>query len=254
MILSIMNKYKMRLGIIIQARVLSTRLPEKIILPIEYGVTFLDVLLEKIKDNFDEIPIILATSYEHSNDVLENFAEKNKILFFRGSEENVLKRFVDCSKKHQLDVIVRICSDNPFLDTGLLKKMIRDYNDEDYFSYKINGKPSILTHYGFFAEIVKVSALKRVLELNEPFYFEHVTNYIYKNEEKFEVNFIEKSIEEEYIRCTLDTINDFENLKIIYNEFYKQNFKNGYKDIIKFVSKKKELQNKMKKQILKNRK
>ncbi|MGB1043395.1 MAG: cytidylyltransferase domain-containing protein, partial [Tenacibaculum sp.] len=81
----------MSIGIIIQARVGSTRLPNKIILPIEREFTFLDLLLSKIKKNFPTIPIILATSKNKENEILKKYAEKNKVGFFKGEENNVLK-------------------------------------------------------------------------------------------------------------------------------------------------------------------
>lgn len=245
----------MSIGIIIQARVGSTRLPNKIILPIEREFTFLDLLLSKIKKNFPTIPIILATSKNEENEILKKYAEKNKVVFFKGEENNVLKRFIDCAENYQLKSIIRICSDNPFLDIQLLKNLIDNYEDEDYFSYKVNSNPSILTHYGFFAEIVSLNALKKVQKNKKGECLEHVTNCIYTNKTgDFRINFIEKKIDNNYIRCTLDTLQDFKNLKEIYFNWYKKTSDNSYKSLLEYISKNKELKELMKKEILRNSK
>lgn len=245
----------MEIAIVIQARLGSSRLPNKIILPInKENETFLDILLSKLKKNFKNIPIILATSNEPQNNVLESFSKKHDILFYRGEEHNVLKRYVDCAAKYQINTIIRVCSDNPFLDIDLLKKMIKNYQNQDYFSYSINGKPSILTHYGFFAEIVKTDALKKVLKNNNPSCFEHVTNCIYTNENEFNINFIPKVIDEKYIRCTLDTEEDFNNLKDIYHNWFLTSTKTDYKALINYLTDRKELIDSMKSQVLKNSK
>ncbi|CAM1360271.1 cytidylyltransferase domain-containing protein [Tenacibaculum xiamenense] len=244
----------MSLGIVIQARLASTRLPNKIVLPIDGEVCFLEILLDRIKEHFNKIPIILATSTNKENDLLEKYANKFGVEFFRGEEQNVLKRFVDCSEEYDLKTIIRVCSDNPFLDINHLKMLIDQYNGEDYFSFAINGKPSILTHYGFFSEIVSSKSLKKVLNSSINNCFEHVTNCIYSNQEKFNVRFVEKNIENKNIRCTLDTKQDFENLQKIHFEWYRNNRDKSLESLISFIEKNSEIEEKMKNQIETNRK
>lgn len=243
-----------RIGIIIQARIGSTRLPKKIILPVEEGTgtTFLDVLLQKIKKRFINIPIILATSKNNENNELEKYATKHNIYLFRGEEENVLKRFVDCANEYKLTTIVRVCSDNPFLDIDLLETLINDYNDEDYFSYSIKSIPSIMTHYGFFAEIVNLKSLEEVLEKGDKECFEHVTNCIYNNREVFTVRFKEIKIQDKFIRCTLDTAEDFENLKGIYTNWYKKSISKNTDSLLSYISSNRKLKESMKQQVLNN--
>ncbi|KGL62088.1 cytidylyltransferase domain-containing protein [Polaribacter sp. Hel1_85] len=222
-------------GIIIQARVSSTRLPRKIILEIDEQITFLDILLNKLKNLKVKLPIILATSNLPVDSVLSEFAKKHKIKFYKGSEENVLERFIDCAEENKIKTIVRICSDNPFIDLFYIEKMINNYKGEDYLSYKINNSPSILTHFGFFTEIVSLKALKKVASKNDSNCIEHVTNCIYKNPDHFNARFLEENIENNDVRCTLDTKADLEILKEIYFDFIKENPNAGYLEIIKFI-------------------
>lgn len=242
------------LGIIIQARVSSTRLPKKIILEIDEEVTFLDVLLKKLKKLRINLPIVLATSNLQADSVLIEFAKKYEIKLFRGSEQNVLERFIDCAKENEFETIVRICSDNPFIDLDYIEKIIENYNGEDYLSYNINNSPSILTHFGFFTEMVSLKALKKVASKKDNNCIEHVTNCIYKNPNHFNVRFIEENIYNNDIRCTLDTKVDFDILKDIYFNFTKKNPDAGYLDVIKYIETRPDLLSEMKKLIKENTK
>jgi spore coat polysaccharide biosynthesis protein SpsF len=243
-----------RTGIIIQARISSTRLPKKIILEIDEQITFLDILLGKLKKLKTNFPIILATSNLSVDDVLVEFASKHRIQFYRGSEENVLKRFIDCAEENNLNTIVRVCSDNPFIDLNYIQKIITNYKGEDYLSYKINNSPSILTHFGFFTEIVSLNALKKIASKKDNQCIEHVTNCIYKNPNHFNVRFLEENILNNDIRCTLDTKGDFEILKDIYFNFIKENPNAGYLEIIKYIETRDDLLVAMKKIIKENTK
>jgi spore coat polysaccharide biosynthesis protein SpsF len=243
-----------RTGIIIQARTSSTRLPKKIILEIEKRTTFLDVLLNRLSTLKKRLPIILATSNLEVDDVLENYSKKHQISIFRGSEQNVLDRFIKCAEEHKLSSIIRICSDNPFIDIESVLNIYKNYKGEDYLSYKINELPAILTHYGFFCEIVSLSALKKVALQNSTNCIEHVTNCIYNKPNKFNVRLINKSIENKSIRCTLDTKEDFENLKKLYFNIVKEKPGICYLEIIKYIEKEESITKSMKKIIKENSK
>lgn len=244
-------RYK-NFGIIIQARTSSTRLPGKIILEIEDRVTFLDVLLNRLNFLNIDIPIFLATSNLIVDSVLEVFAIKNNIKFYTGSEQNVLQRFINCAEENSLDTIIRICSDNPFIDLKSIENMCLKYKGEDYLSYKINEFPSILTHFGFFAEIVSLKALKKVAQKNDNKCQEHVTNCIYNSPNEYNICFLGKEIKNKEIRCTLDTKEDFDILKDLYINFIKKNPKAGYLEIIKYIETRPELLLLMKKNIKEN--
>jgi len=244
----------MNTGIIIQARTSSTRLPKKIILEIEKNTTFLDIQLKRVSVLKDRMPIILATSNLEVDDVLEKYSKKHGIKFFRGSEQNVLNIFIKCAEVNNLNSIIRICSDNPFIDVESILDLCTNYKGEDYLSYKINQVPSILTHYGFFAEIVSLSALKKINQEESSNCIEHVTNCIYKNPDRFNVQFISKVIINKNIRCTLDTKGDFDNLCKLYFGTLKKNPERGYSDIIKYIENNPSILKSMKKIIKENTK
>lgn len=208
-------------GIIIQARTCSTRLPNKVILPFYKNKNVLEIIVNNIKKNSD-IKIAMATTVNQADDVLIEVAEKLEIDYFRGSEENVLQRFVNCAEKYNFKTIVRICSDNPFLDADYLKTIFESHtkSNADYTSYKkLDGTPVIKTHYGVFCEVVELSALKKVQSLtNDKLYIEHVTNYIYTNPTEFKINLIPipEFLQSKNIRLTVDSKEDWDILTHLY--------------------------------------
>ena len=216
----------MNLGIIIQARLGSTRLPNKIILDFCDGRSIIDIIIEKIKSRFSQYPIILATGDSPKNSKLIEFSSKHNIHFFIGSENNVLSRFIEAAELYDLTHVIRICSDNPFIDMDLLDELvsIQDKFSYDYISFKNNdGLPVIKSHFGLFAEFVSVSGLRKVMSMegNNSHYIEHVTNYLYENPAEFRLKLIDlpKVISGRHdIRLTLDTQLDFNILSDLYTK------------------------------------
>src|SRR5690554_1979240 len=216
------------IGVIVQARLGSTRLPRKMVLPFYNNKGVFEIILERLKNNLGDIPIVVATTINPIDDELELICEKNQVRCFRGNEANVLQRFIDASQEFGFSKIIRICADNPFLDIKSLLQLYKRFEGEDidYCSFQTSeGTPSILTHYGFWGEGVSLSALKKVSELTkENVFLEHVTNFIYLNPELFKIDFISIPSEvDSYknIRMTLDTKEDFILLKEIYEEFHR---------------------------------
>ena len=93
----------------------STRLPGKILKPFYDGKTLLETLLDNLHKVADA-KVIVATSVNENNDELEVFLKEKRELVFRGSENDVLDRYIKAAEVNSVDGIVRICSDNPFMD------------------------------------------------------------------------------------------------------------------------------------------
>lgn len=244
--------------IIIQARVGSSRLPGKMLRPFYEGKTILDLIIENLKRSSYCDQIVLATTSNPIDQPLVEIAKKQNISCFRGSENNVLDRFVECAKKFNATNVIRICADNPFLDMELLNLLLCEASkkDVDYCSYQINGIPAIRTHLGFFCEYVSLRALERVQELTKDvFYLEHVTNYIYSHSDLFKINWLAcPELIDNYseIRLTVDTEEDFEITQSIYTELYLKSSKFSFRDVLNFLENKKEYINIMKKNIERN--
>jgi spore coat polysaccharide biosynthesis protein SpsF (cytidylyltransferase family) len=231
------------LAFIIQARMGSTRFPQKMLLPFHENLSIFDVIINKIKINFSNIPIIIATSINEENDIIEKNAKLLNCKVYRGDENDVLKRIYEAALKNRVTRIIRVCADNPFLDVLELKKLVLYVNNKnlDYASFEIDGIPSIKTHFGFWAEYVSIDALKKVIDLTqELIYHEHVTNYIYENRDLFKTDFIEPNpnvSKQVDIRMTLDTKKDFIILSQIYHDLNLQyGIDFGIDEILKYLS------------------
>ncbi len=244
---------------IVQARLGSTRLPGKILLPFFDGKSIIELLIEKLRSIDKNTDVILATSTNTINDTLVNKI-KDRVIIVRGSENDVLNRFIQAAKKNNINKIIRVCSDNPFLDIEGLKQLLQysERTSADYVGFRINNKPSIQTHFGFWAEYVSLKALQKVDYLTqEKLYHEHVTNYIYSHSDSFDIEWLDTPQfinGRDDIRLTIDTQEDFDIAKAIYKVLNEINPKFTLEDIVKYLDNHTEYLQSMKQQIIKNQK
>lgn len=206
--------------IIIQARLSSTRLPGKVLMPIWQGKSLLALQIRRIKAL--GIPFVLATTTNPSDDLLVSWADENGVAVFRGAEQNVLERFISCANQYKANHLIRVCSDNPLIQLDRIPHYLqRITSGVNYIGYcNSQGIPAIKTHWGLFVEGVSLAALEKAYEILEDhpdklFYSEHVTNFIYGHPDIFHV---ELEIAPEIIakrndlRFTIDTEDDFKNM------------------------------------------
>lgn len=231
----------MKIGIIVQARLGSTRLPGKILKQFYDGKTLLETLLEKLH-KIKGISIIVATSDSVNDDLLESFLKKKGEVVFRGSENDVLSRFIQAAQVNGIDGIVRICSDNPFIDIDAIKELIESSrcSEADYVGFRINDKPSILTHFGFWGEFVRLSALEKVAQTTAegtPAH-EHVTYHIYNHPSEYKCKWIDAPQilqGREDIRLTVDTPEDFANAQTVYADLIAENMDFTLTDVVAYL-------------------
>ncbi|MGL2964123.1 cytidylyltransferase domain-containing protein [Flavobacterium sp. RSB2_4_14] len=118
-----------KVAFIIQARMQSTRLPGKILLPLPLGSgkPLLSWIIDEVKKSKHTAEIIIATSVNPENDVLVSFCEQNNVGYFRGEEDDVLSRFTAIAKSGDYDCIVRLTADNPIIDISILDDTITEH-------------------------------------------------------------------------------------------------------------------------------
>lgn len=243
----------------IQARVGSTRLPNKILKPFYNSTSILEIILNKLKESFPKIKIVICTSANAENDSVRNLSQKLNISCYSGKENNVLKRFIDASELYPANYIIRVCADNPFLEPSYIQPLINIIKNRkelfwDYISFR-NGEniPVIKTHLGLFAEIVSLNALKKVmLNTTNPLYLEHVTNFIYSDysDPSFKIKLLDLPdflINRKDLRFTIDDIEDFITLQKVYSYYVEVGF--DIKKTIKMVDGDKAIKSVMRKNI-----
>jgi spore coat polysaccharide biosynthesis protein SpsF len=204
----------MNIGLVIQARMGSSRLPGKVLMNL-CGKPVLLHVIERLKNLKDEYKIIMITSTEEKDNVIEDFCKENSILFFRGSENDVLDRYYQAAKLFELHHIVRLTGDNPLVDANNLQFLIDEHlkNKADYSSNKSevdSGLPE-----GVGSEIFTFSALEKSwMEATNDFYREHVDEYILETPDKFKVLVVRAMNSGlstcKDLRLTIDTKEDFE--------------------------------------------
>lgn len=245
---------------IVQARCGSTRLPNKILRPFYEGKSILDLMLEKLS-SIKDTEVVVATTTNVKDDAIVTVAKNYGVRCFRGSETDVLDRFISAAELYGVKKIIRVCSDNPFLDIesiNLLINRAHSNRDADYISFDVNGLPSIKTHYGFWTEYVKLDALKKVrTQTTLPLYHEHVTNYIYSNPDKFNIVWIMdagKVVRNLPIRLTIDTESDFINAQKIYSHFVTSKIDPTISNLVDYLSEHLSIISEMESEIKKNSK
>ena len=224
---SILNKRQTEdMLIIIQARTGSSRLPKKVLLPFYENKSILDIIINRLSKNKYRIPICIATTDNINDDILFNkYNNHNNLYCYRGNENNVLKRFINCAEHYNKKTVIRVCSDNPFISLKYLEGLVDEFieNNFNYISYSIKDEKCCMkSHIGIFSEIVDLKSLKQIIEnTDKKCYLENVTEYIYENKDKFLIKLINNNFNSSIIsniRLTLDTQEDFDSLSKMFKE------------------------------------
>ena len=199
---------------IIQARMGSTRLPGKVLMLLDKKYTVLDYVINQLKHSKLLGKIIIATTNLEEDDIIADFAKKNKIEYFRGESVDVLDRYCKCAEEFSLNIIVRITSDEPLIDPTIVDQIIINFQKIgcDYASNNlIRTFPA-----GFDAEVFSRQALEKACrEAKLPSEREHVTPFMKKNKDIFKQFNLENSQNIPIPRLTLDREKDLKILRAI---------------------------------------
>ncbi|MDR0603975.1 MAG: glycosyltransferase family protein [Bacteroidales bacterium] len=203
---------------IVQARLTSSRLPDKVLKLLgREGKTILEHVYDRLLLSTNLDKIIFAIPDTESNDYLFDFLQQKEIPTFRGSEDNVLSRYYECAKKYSPQIIVRATCDNPLVDWTLIDMAIQMFinNTCDYVNMK--GYP-----LGTGTEVFSWKSLQIVYsKVEDKSDKEHVTPFFYKNPDIFSISTLQNVVyQTNKYRLTVDTEEDYELMKIIYNELY----------------------------------
>jgi len=199
---------------IIQARMASTRFSDKVLRPFCNGYNLLDYCLHNVSKAKGIDSVHVATTTKPEDDKIENYCQ-GKALIYRGSEDNVMKRFVDIIDSIKPDYIIRVCADNPFLIREGIEHLVSHHAFYDYTTYTINQIPAMLLPTGLFVECVTANALKRLYKTARSIEKEHVTYGFYnRKDQEFSCNFIDvkkfcRKADNCQLRFSVDTKADF---------------------------------------------
>jgi len=225
----------------IEARMTSSRLPGKVLLPAA-GRPMLAHLLDRLKSVKEIDEIVLATTVNKIDDPLVDFAKRAGVSVFRGDEEDVMGRVIGAAKKANADIVVEITADCPLIDPDIISQAINTYlqNPCDYLSnVMIRSYPD-----GMDVQVFPLSVLEDSAGLTQDHLDrEHVSLYIRNHPEKYkQIHLLPpQKLYWPELGLTLDDMADYELIKKIMEHFHQHNkaiFSCG--DILELLHKNKE--------------
>jgi spore coat polysaccharide biosynthesis protein SpsF len=223
----------MTTGIIVQARMLSDRLPGKVLMEVEEK-PLLAYLVERLKRSTECTKLVVATSTSPANDVIEELCQSLDVPCYRGSEQNVLQRYLKAAQLHHIETIVRITADCPLMDPTLIDSMVTSFREHPPpLHYLSNVHPRTYPH-GMDIEVFTREALKRADDRSrDPRDREHVTPYLYNQMAGDGVDHVRLEAEDHsHIRVTVDYPEDFNLISAILKELYPSNPFFGWQDVV----------------------
>lgn len=231
------SENKLKIDVIVEARMTSSRLPGKVLMP-GCGKVMLHHMIERLSWIPCISDIIIATTSNRTDDCIVELAENLAVCCFRGDEYDVLGRVVKAAQYFETDVIVEITGDDPLVDPGISFEVIKEFlesNDREYF---VTNDLEKTFPVGFNTRVFTRKLLELVeKEATHPVDREHVVNYICKRPNKFKIRNIRADgmYFRPELRLTLDTQEDYKLIKSVFDALYPKNPKFTANDVIAFL-------------------
>lgn len=205
-------------GIVLQARMGSTRLPGKVMKEL-HGKAMLGHILDRLKCSTLTDILIVATTTNEADGCIREFAQDQGVACFRGEESDVLDRYFQAAVHFGLRHIVRATADNPLVDPEELDRLVRLHieTSADY-THAFGQLPT-----GVGVECFTIETLERAWrEAFAPDHREHVNEYIQERPEAFHIEQLMVPVEKHApeLRLTVDTPEDFHKVSSIYEYLY----------------------------------
>ncbi|MBI5412962.1 glycosyltransferase family protein [Candidatus Peregrinibacteria bacterium] len=225
----------MKIVAIIQARMGSTRLPGKMMMTI-LDKPIIQWVFERVATSKIVNKLLLVTTKNSEDNILVQWAIQHSIQYFRGSCDDVLDRYYQAAQHAHADVVVRITGDCPLIDANVIDLVIRYYLDGNY-DYVSNCHPPTYPD-GLDVEVFSTKTLERAWKeaalISER---EHVTPYIWEHPELFLLGNSSRSDDISKHRWTLDTQDDFNFIKKIFEACAVKHCSCGMDDVIALLKK-----------------
>ncbi len=210
----------MKVVIIVQARMTSTRLPGKILKKV-LGKSLLEYQIERLRRVKLADEVVIATTTNETDEPILQLCNSLSVPYFRGSEEDVLSRYYEAAKVHQADAVVRVTSDCPLIDPEVIDRVIKFYIDhQTEYDYVSNSLERTYPR-GMDTEVFSFKALQEAfLEATALPDREHVTPFIHRQPQRYSLASVNYSENKSYHRWTVDTPEDFQLIKKIIEAIY----------------------------------
>ena len=233
-----------KIAIIVQARMSSSRLPGKVMMPL-LGKSLLARMVERLQMIRHKAMIIIATTVNSEDDIIEQEATLLNIPCYRGSVNNLLERHYMAAIKYNADVVLKIPSDCPLIDPRIIDEALAFFFEkQDEYDYMSNLHPASWPD-GNDVEIMTIPCLEKTWRLAErPLELEHTTPFIWENPLQFRIGNVSWSRGLDYSmshRFTIDYKEDYDFITRVYEELYTNNPGFSCDDILKLLIEKPEI-------------
>ena len=220
----------MNIATIIQARMNSSRFPNKVMAQIQ-GKPLIEYLIEQVYYKNVDMPIIIATSNKNTDQEIVDYCLNNNLKFYQGSLSNVASRFYEIIKIYNLKFFVRVCADSPLLDGSLIKKAIT-YVKKD-IDIITNLMPRTFPK-GQSVEVINCKTfLSHYNKLSSEDDLEHVTRYFYNNFNSFNILNIKNDKDLSSVNLAVDKREDYQKISKIICSLEKNHYEYSLKDIMR---------------------
>ena len=234
---------------IVQARMASSRLPDKVLLDIA-GKSMLAWVVERTQRAQNLAEVIVATTTDPSDDAVQALCQERGYPVYRGSAFDVLDRYYQAARQHRADIVVRIIADCPLIDPGLIDEAVATYTGSEGSESRAASPDALLATpaspitsphspfpYDFVAnrlpppwgrtypvgldiEVCSFSGLEQAWsEADQPHQREHVMPFFYEQPERFRIRLLNHKFNYGELRWTVDTPQDLELLRSIAAHF-----------------------------------
>ncbi len=222
---------------VIQARMGSSRLPGKVLLPI-LGQPLTWRIYERLSASTKIDKVVIATTTEKSDDALAAFAKERNIGIYRGPVDDIVARIYGAGEAFGATRLLRIWGDCPFVDTTCIDEGLQYSITEGYDLVRTSTPKVSFIPGGLDFEIYKMSLLKDFLDKEkDPFYREFPADYVFKNQDIYNIKVVSYLSEFKDFHLTVDYAEDLALTRDIYENLYPKNNNFSFRAVINYLIK-----------------
>jgi len=231
----------MKYIVTIEARMRSSRLPGKVLKPI-LGKPMLGLMIERLQQARTVDGVVIATTVNPDDEPIVQLAKEMGVGVFRGSEEDVLARVLGAARQFEADVIVETTGDCPLNDPGIIDKVVSDYRigGADFVSNTLE----YTTPRGTDVRVFSTESLAEIDQLSQdPADREHVSLHYWEHPEKYRLRNVRTEFPPEVaeLRLTVDTPEDFELIRQIFEILYPEKGIFSLNDVVELLQRRPDL-------------
>ena len=219
------------IGVLVQARMSSRRLPGKVLAPL-VGRPMLELVLERLAHAERADTVVVTTSTEPDDDSVAAFCQARGTPVFRGALGDVAGRMRAAAEAHELGAIVRISGDSPFIDQALVDRAV-ELHAETGAEVVTNVHPVRTFPPGESVELLELGALRRAIELMEDASErEHVTGAVYRRADAFRLASFSAPGDPSRLRLVVDSPEDAALAEAVLARMERPHWEYGWRDVV----------------------